>query len=570
LIKKILLFGNPNVGKSVIFTRLTGTAVIISNYPGTTVEYYEGEMKIGEESIKIIDVPGSYSLEEPTNPAEAVAQKMLSEAIGEGDFLVVNVLDATNLERNLNLTLQLIKKRIPLILVLNLWDEARHLGIKIDYEKLSQILDLPVFPTCAITGEGIKELKENLNKAKISSFNFQENERWQVIGKIVSEVQRITHRHHTFLERIEDFTIKPFSGFISAVIILFLFFLSVRFIGESLINYLFDPLFNNLYLKNIIPLIEKLKSPLIFQILIGKELEPLKSFGILNTGLYVPFVIVLPYLFAFYLFLSLLEDIGYLARLATVFDGILHRLGIHGYSMVPIILGFGCKVPAILATRILERKRERILTALLILLSSPCLPQSTTAIALLARYDVKYLFLLFLLLFFIAIISVFLLNKIFKGETQELFLEIPPYRLPYLTMVFRKLFYRLRLFLKEAVPLIIGGIFFFGILDILQLTKNLEKTFLPIFTRLLGLPKEIVPIMITGFLRKDVAIALLFPFNLSAKQAIIASLFLILYLPCLSTTLILLREFKIKDTLKIIIFQFLLGFLTAFILNFLL
>jgi ferrous iron transport protein B len=178
--------------------------------------------------------------------------------------------------------------------------------------------------------------------------------------------------------------------------------------------------------------------------------------------------------------------------------------------------------------------------------------------------------LLFLLLFFIAIISVFLLNKIFKGETQELFLEIPPYRLPYLTMVFKKLFYRLRLFLKEAVPLIIGGIFFFGILDILQLTKNLEKTFLPIFTRLLGLPKEIVPIMITGFLRKDVAIALLFPFNLSAKQAIIASLFLILYLPCLSTTLILLREFKIKDTLKIIIFQFLLGFLTAFILNFLL
>jgi ferrous iron transport protein B len=391
-----------------------------------------------------------------------------------------------------------------------------------------------------------------------------------VIGKIVSEVQRITHRHHTFLERIEDFTIKPFSGFISAVIILFLFFLSVRFIGESLINYLFDPLFNNLYLKNIIPLIEKLKSPLIFQILIGKELEPLKSFGILNTGLYVPFVIVLPYLFAFYLFLSLLEDIGYLARLATVFDGILHRLGIHGYSMVPIILGFGCKVPAILATRILERRRERIFTALLILLSSPCLPQSTTVIALLARYDVKYLFLLFLLLFFIAIISVFLLNKIFKGETQELFLEIPPYRLPYLTMVFKKLFYRLRLFLKEAVPLIIGGIFFFGILDILQLTKNLEKTFLPIFTRLLGLPKEIVPIMITGFLRKDVAIALLFPFNLSAKQAIIASLFLILYLPCLSTTLILLREFKIKDTLKIIIFQFLLGFLTAFILNFLL
>lgn len=567
MVKKILLFGNPNVGKSVIFTRLTGTTVIISNYPGTTVEYHKGEIKLDNEKVKVIDVPGIYSLREPTNPAEEVAKEMLEKAKEEGSFIVINVIDATNLERNLNLTLQLIKEKIPLIIALNLWDEARHLGIEIDYKKLSQILNLPVFPTCAITGEGIKDLKDNLNKAKTSDFQFKEEERWQEIGKIIKEVQKISHRHHTFLERVEDFTIKPITGLISAVIILFLTFILVRLIGENLINHIFNPIFNNLYLPNIIKLIEKIKSPLIFEILIGKELEPLKSFGILNTGLYIPFVILLPYLFAFYLILSILEDIGYLARLSAIFDGFLHQLGIHGYSLIPIILGFGCKVPAILATRILERKRERILTALLILLSSPCLPQTTMVIALLAPYGIKYLFLIFFLLIFLSLISAFLLNKIFKGETQEIFIEIPPYRLPYFLMVFKKLFFRIKLFIKEAIPLIIGGIFFFGILDILKIIEFLNKFTEPIFQKLLSLPKEIVPIMITGFLRKDVSIALLTPFSLTPKQLVISSIFLILYLPCLSTTLILLKEFKFIDTLKIIIFQLILGFLTSFLLN---
>ncbi|MEO0104351.1 MAG: ferrous iron transporter B [candidate division WOR-3 bacterium] len=567
MIKKILLFGNPNVGKSVIFTRLTGTTVIISNYPGTTVEYHQGEIRLNNEKVKVIDVPGIYSLIEPTNPAEKVAKEMLEKAKDEGSFIVINVLDATNLERNLNLTLQLIKERIPMIIALNLWDETRHLGIDIDYKKLSQILDLPIFPTCAITGEGIKDLKENLNKAKISNFQFKEEERWQEIGRIIKEVQKISHRHHTFLERIEDFTIKPFTGLISAAIILFLTFLLVRLIGESLINYLFNPLFNNLYLPNMIKLIEKIKSPLIFNILIGKEIEPLKSFGILNTGLYIPFVIVLPYLFAFYLILSILEDVGYLARLAIVFDGFVHRLGIHGYSLIPIILGIGCKVPAIMATRILERKRERILTTLLILLFSPCLPQTTMVIALLAPYGIKYLFLIFFLLIFLSLIITFILNRIFKGEVQEIFIEIPPYRLPYFLMVFKKLYFRIKLFIKEAVPLIIGGIFFFGMLDILKIIEFLEKISKPIFEKLLSLPKEIVPVMITGFLRKDVSIALLVPFNLTPKQLIISSIFLILYLPCLSTTLILIREFKIRDAFKIIIFQLILGLLISLVLN---
>ncbi|MCK4385350.1 MAG: 50S ribosome-binding GTPase, partial [candidate division Zixibacteria bacterium] len=158
--RKILLMGNPNVGKSVIFSRLTGVNVIASNYPGTTVEYTRGYMRLGDEKVEVIDVPGTYGLS-PTSKAEEVAVNMLKE----GD-LVIDVVDATNLERNLNLTLQLLNDSKPVVIALNLWDETRHIGILIDADKLKQILGVPVVPTCAITGEGIKKLVSELPFAK--------------------------------------------------------------------------------------------------------------------------------------------------------------------------------------------------------------------------------------------------------------------------------------------------------------------------------------------------------------------------------------------------------------------
>jgi len=169
--KRILLIGNPNVGKSVIFTRLTGVDVIASNYPGTTVEFCKGCIGAGERKIEVVDVPGTYSLE-PTSPAEDVAVDMLDRAIEEKDSIVINVVDSTNLERNLNLTLQLLKKDIPMIIALNLFDEAKHIGITISVEELEKILGVPVIPTVAITGEGIKKLVETLSDARKGVYEF--------------------------------------------------------------------------------------------------------------------------------------------------------------------------------------------------------------------------------------------------------------------------------------------------------------------------------------------------------------------------------------------------------------
>ncbi|MEA3253549.1 MAG: FeoB small GTPase domain-containing protein, partial [Chloroflexota bacterium] len=323
---KILLMGNPNVGKSVIFSRLTGVRVIASNYPGTTVGYTRGFMKLGEERAEIIDVPGTYTLE-PTCEAEEIASRML----GTGD-LVINVVGATNLERNLYLTLQLLEKNIPVIIALNMWDDTKHRGIHIELEKLRDLLKVPIIPTVALTGEGIKELVGNIPRAAKPNIPARSrDERWTAIGSIIDQVQLITHRHHTWSERLADASVKPFTGTMIAALVLAGSFMVIRFIGESLINYVFDPLFNSLWAPMLLRLSNSMGgSGFLHDIVVGSisgsEVNFTESFGLLSSGLYVPFAMVLPYIISFYLMLGLLEDTGYLPRLAVLMDAMMHRL----------------------------------------------------------------------------------------------------------------------------------------------------------------------------------------------------------------------------------------------------
>lgn len=559
--KKILLIGNPNVGKSVIFSRLTGVNVIVSNYPGTTVEFTKGYAKIDNEIFEIIDTPGTYSLI-PTSDAEKIALKLLKR----GD-VIINVVDATNLERNLNLTLQLLKQDKPLIVALNLFDETKHLGIEIDVQKLEEILGIPVVPTVAITGEGIKELTERLKEAKTKTYDYNEEERWQKVGEIVKEVQKITHRHHTFLENLADATIKPVTGIPIALIILCLTFYITRFIGENLIQYFLEPLYSNFYAPNIIKFIKSLNINWLEKILLSQKPEAMEGFGVLTTGVYIPFVGVLPYIFSFYLVLSLLEDIGYIPRLAVLLDIFLHKIGLHGYGTVPIILGLGCKVPAMVSTRILETKREKIIATILIILIAPCMPQSAMIISLLSKYGVKYIGITFCVIAFVGILSGYFLNKILKGETPELFAEIPPLRVIKINILFKKLWMRLRSFIYEAVPLIIFGIFIVNIFEISGLVNILSKTLGPITVKILGLPSKIIPVIVFGFLRKDVSIALLSPYNLTPEELVVSSVFLTLYLPCISTFFVILKEQGLKDTFKILIFVFSIALSISSLLN---
>jgi len=547
---KILLMGNPNVGKSVVFSRLTGVHVIASNYPGTTVSYTRGFMKMGGNRAEVVDVPGTYTLE-PASSAEEIALKMLNS----GD-IVINVVDATNLERNLNLTLQLLEKGIPMIVALNMWDDVGHRGIHIDLSRLEELLGVPVIPTVAVTGQGIKELAESIPHATSPELPLSgRDERWVLIGSIIDQVQRVTHRHHTWRERLEDASVKPLTGSFIALAVLVGTFLVVRFIGESLIGYVLDPLFDILWTPVILQLSGLLGgSGFLHSTLIGNiasgEVNYVESFGLLTTGLYVPFAMVLPYIISFYLMLGLLEDIGYLPRLAILMDTIMHRLGLHGYAIIPTLLGFGCNVPAVLATRILESKRERFIAATLISIAVPCAALQAMIFGLVGQRGGQYVAIVYGTLFIVWIALGFILNRFVKGFSPELLIEIPPYRLPPWRTVLLKLWMRVRGFLREAIPIILAAVLVINILYALGVFDAIANFTAPVVTGLLGLPKEAVVALIIGFLRKDVAVGMLAPLALTSAQLVVGSVVLAMFFPCMATFVVLLRELGVVGLLK--------------------
>ena len=548
--KKILLVGNPNVGKSALFSRLTGVRTTVSNYTGTTISYTKGFMKLGGEKVEVIDVPGTYTLE-PTSEAERIALKMLDD----GD-IVINVVNATNLERSLYLTLQLLERQIPVIIALNLWDDTKHRGIHVDLKKLIELLGVPAIPTVALTGEGIKDLVENIPKA-LSKKAPQRNrdERWTEIGSIIEQVQHIDHRHHTLLERLQDASVKPLTGGIIGIIVLAGAFFVIRFIGENIINYIFDPLFNRLWA----PVILKLSSILggsgvLHDIVVGKisgsEVNFVESFGILSSGFYVPLAMVLPYIISFYFVLGLLEDIGYLPRLAVLMDSSMHWLGLHGYAIIPTLLGLGCNVPAILSTRILESKRERFIASTLVSIAVPCAALQAMVFGLVGKHGGQYVAMVYGTLFIVWVLMGIILNHSLKGFSPELLIEIPPYRLPLWSTVLQKLWMRIHGFLAEAIPIILSAILVINILYSLDAFDAIANITAPVVTGVLGLPKEAVTSLILGFLRKDVALGMLAPLALAPKQLVIASVVLAMSFPCIATFVVLLRELGVSGLLK--------------------
>ena len=546
---KILLMGNPNVGKSAIFSRLTGAKVMISNYPGTTVEFTQGDMKIDSTRPTIIDVPGTYSLK-PTSKAEEVATRMIKE----GDF-IINIVDATNLERNLYLTLELLEKDVPVIVALNMWDETKHKGVEIDVAKLERMLGVPVIPTCGLTGEGIKKLVDRIPAARARRITpMQDADRWKHIGRIIEEVQKLHHRHHTFLEVLEELSIKPATGMVIAGLVLFGAFWVIRSIAESLISYVADPFFQNIWSPLAMKLSGFLGGGLAHDVILGKlvdgNIDYAQSFGLFTTGIYVPFAMVLPYIISFYLVLGVLEDFGYLPRFAVLVDNFMHKLGLHGYAVIPMILGLGCNVPGALATRLLEERREKFIAATLMAIAVPCMAQIAMILGLVGERGGKYVLLIFAVLFTLLVVKGLILNKFLKGKSPEILLEIPPYRIPHFGSVLKKLLMRVTSFLKEAVPYVLLGILFVNVLYFLNIINILSKVFSPVLNYVWGIPDEAIGALIVGFLRKDVAIGMLGPLNLTTKQLVIGSTVLAIYFPCIATFAVLVKELGIKDMLK--------------------
>ncbi len=555
---KILLMGHPNVGKSAFFNRLTGANVIESNYPGTTVDYTKGYMRLGKIDVEVIDVPGTFSLE-PKDKAEEVAVKMLQENRGA---YVICVIDASKIERGLYLALEIIEEGYPVIIALNMWDVAMDKSIDIDATKLGEILGLPVVPTIAISGEGVSAVissMENVEPIQVGDIikrtgdtghevRLEPDERWALIEKISEKTVRFGEYKHTLKDAVGDLTVRPLTGIPVAIAVLYGFwsifgsfaglctdgFLVKIFDGHwlpwiqgvfpgGLGNWLYAIMVDAGHIKN--------------GVLVASD-NCFEAFGVLTSGLFVPIGVVLPAIFIFYLMLTLLEDIGYMPRLAVLIDTVLHKIGLHGYAIVPSILALGCNVPAVSATRILETKKQRFMMMTLLAIFIPCGAQ----IGIMQDVIPSSIGFVMLYLFAGYFVFGFILNKVVPGKTPEVLMDVPPYQRPTLHNVGRKVWMRTSGFLRVAVPFVLLGSLIVNILYLLGTIDWLGNVLAPIFEGWFGVPRETAGPLVAAFLRKDLAVAQLSAIHMTKYQMISAVVLVSIYFPCIATFAMMLKE----------------------------
>ncbi len=603
---ELLLLGHPNVGKSVLFSRLTGVHAVSSNYVGTTVSYTKGRLTNKEEkSLEVIDAPGIYSLE-PLDDAAKVALELIDDA-----RRIVVVVDATHLERQLPFVIEVLAQKRPTILVLNMFDEARHKGVEIDLELLAKELGVRVFATAARTGEGIAALSEAIFELEPAPEDIREREHkkydlphplhhehlcshgcatctnvicqqdteghhhlnrkkvWTRVGDIVSRTQTLSKKRHSFLEVLEDMAIHPLWGILVSLVVIVASFIVIRFLGEFLITG--DIVFINHTLANV-PfgldlLFEKTWTPLMMglshllggsgfwhDVLIGQlidgEIDYFQSFGVLTSGPYIEIVAVMPYVISFYLVMSFLEDSGHLPRMAVFLDNIMHKMGLHGYAFIPTLLGLGCNVPGIMATRILSSKQERFITATLISIAIPCASLQAMIVGILGKFGAMPVIFVYGTLLFVWVGTGVVLKFFVKGDIPELMIEIPPYRIPDGKAMAKKLWVRLWAFLKEAMPVVLASVLVVNLLFQFQAFDAFAYIFSPVVKYLWQMPSESIVPLLVGFIRKDVAVGMFMPLGLSLPQLITGAVVLAMFFPCVATFAVLIKELGFKDSLK--------------------
>ena len=607
----VIFIGQPNSGKSTLFNSIAGHKAETSNFPGTSIKHTHSRVNIEGRLLDIVDLPGTYSLC-TTDPAEQV---VLTHLFSERPDLVVNVVDASTLSRGLELTLELVELGYPMIVALNMMDVAEKKGIQVDALKIEKILGAPVTPTIAAHGRGVKELLERafdvLDKGqslrtvrwsgdieeKVADverllppgFPVISNSRFTAVklietaghacGDFLGEVEpglketvdRVrraieehrgapayevisAERHHqamklfeetgrvlhgklmTWDKKVDAVLMHPVLGYVILAAVFLAFFFIIFKVGSPLESLLLGP-FNKL--KEV--LAARLGDGLLFFLAEG-----------LIQGVGGGVAIVLPYFLPLLFLMSVLEDFGYLARAGFLLDAFMHRIGLHGKSVSPFILGFGCNVPAIVSTRILESHRDRILTSILIPFI-PCSARTTIVLALVAFY----LGPLWAMGFYAAnilIIAVvgWVISRFIKEPSPGLILEIPSLKAPRLSSILHKTWLQVYSFVKFAWPILIGGSLVLSLLSYFRADRWINDILAPLVVKGLGLPHELGVTLVFGFLRKELSLIMMLQAlgvdyqNLmtviSREQIIVFTVFISFFIPCLSTFVILWKE----------------------------
>lgn len=607
---RFALIGQPNCGKSTLFNQVAGYKAETGNFAGTTVTFTETKVRVLGDVVELVDLPGTYTLL-GTNPAERV---VLDYLVDKPVDAIINVIDATHLVQGLTLTLELMELGRPLVLVINMMDEAKRQGLKLDGEKLESLLGVPVMPMIATRGQGIREAftrtwhiaqekriptpkvySEEIEKSVISLKKELEKDNYpvsrraivvkllegdpvlteqvsrkiphvlehiqkeldvlchqssrQAVWLIASERQRLAREmarkvssqqqtQLTLRDRLDDYLLHPFWGYVFLLAILGLFFYVVYGFGKMLE----EPLLNFFNHLDMLILNALHANGFIAQVVSGAV-----------QGISGGLAIVLPYLVPFLVGLGFLEDIGYLTRIAFLMDSLMHRMGLHGKAIVPFILGYGCNVPAIMSTRIMEDKRDRFLSAALSTMV-PCAARLAVVFGLVAFYVGPWaaLGIYFYNLLIIAItgriITIFL-----PEDSPGLILEMPVYRWPTVKTITAKAWFRIREFIFEAWPILIIGSVVLAIMNYFSVTRYLDALLQP-FNWLLGLPREVGTPLIFGIFRKELSLIMLaqafgttnYAAIMTPQQMVVFTVFVVFYVPCLATIISIRNELGAK------------------------
>ena len=636
--EKVILIGNPNVGKSVIFNYLTGKYVTVSNYPGTTVEVGTGMMEAYGKRFQVVDTPGVNSLI-PMSEDERVTRDIL---LNERQEHLVQVIDAKNLRRGLLISLQLLEMGLPFLILLNMWDEAKSRGIEIQAQTLSRVLGIRVLKTVATRRKGLEKIRENLPTQPPSSLSVLYSEviekgisrvisllpeapiskrslalmllagdeslaEWlhkNLLKETILQIEKIRQETQAFfaepigslinqarLRRTDELlsqvmkisgeapqtvaaffgklSIHPFWGIPILLLVLWLTYQFVGVFGAQIgVDFLEETVFGKWLLPPITEVVQRfLPVPFLQELLIG-------PYGILTMALTYAIAIVLPIVGCFFLIFGLMEDSGYLPRLAVMSNKVFKKMGLNGKAVLPMVLGLGCDTMATMTTRILDTEKDRTIVTLLLALGVPCSAQLGVILGMFANLPALYFLIWIFVLAGILILVGYLAARVLPGKGSDFILEIPPLRIPQLSNIAVKTLARIEWYLKEAVPLFILGTL---ILFALHKTKGLillERLATPLIVYFLGLPAKVTEAFIIGFLRRDYGAAGLFVLakegQLNSHQILVSLVTLTLFIPCIAQFFMMIKERGLKKTLWISAVIFPLAFGVGGMLNFLL
>ncbi|MCS7197078.1 MAG: ferrous iron transporter B [Candidatus Bipolaricaulota bacterium] len=573
----IVLVGAPNVGKSLLFHRLTGTYATVSNYPGTTIEVAHGVVDLsllgkglGDRSYELLDTPGLRSLLPITEEEQITKEILLRDDVA----VIVHVVDAKDLERSLALTLQLMELGPPVVLVLNMIDEATKIGLEVDSHALAEKLGIPVVVASALQNRGISELKDILARVlplaprprRPRVFTLDDIiETHRRARALASEVLRHTQTTSRFWsERLSQLTLNPFTGGIMLALVLWGLYEFVGVFGAQIaVGFLENTVFG----EYINPWVTQLVQTLLpwawaHDLLVGE-------YGIITLGLRYAIAIILPIVTTFFLAFALIEDSGYLPRLAMLIDRLFKGIGLSGRAVIPIVLGFGCDTMATLVTRTLETRREKLIATLLLALAIPCSAQLGVILGLLAGNSLAVGIWAGVIALNFLVIG-YLTAKLLPGERSLFYIEIPPLRWPSLSNVLVKTYVRVRWYLGEIVPffLIASVVIWMGqIIGIFDVLVNA----LAVVVGAIGLPKETAVAFLFGFFRRDYGAAGLYDLHnagaLSGVTLVVASVTLTLFVPCIAQFMITAKERGWKTAIAMAGFIFPYAFFVGWVVN---